>query len=127
MSIKNREYTFGTNSFNKPNVLNGQQAVAARLMTLMMMEPGDDPLHPDMGVGLRTKFRYRVGENSLSELSERVEQQNLTYLPFYQNVNVSIIRTPDKICNIEISLGDTTYIYDSSATDNPILLKDIQS
>lgn len=126
MSIKNREYTFGTNNFNKPNVLTGQNAVAARLMTLIMMEPGDDPLHPDMGVGLRTKFRYKVGENSLSELSDRIQKQILTYLPFYQNVNVSIVRTPEKVCNIEIVLGDTTYIYDSSTTENPILLEDIQ-
>ena len=93
-------------------------------MELIMMEPGDDPLHPDMGVGLKT---FRFGINNLDKLKERVESQIATYLPFYQNVNVTLIQTPDKICNIEIILGDTTYIYDSSSSTKPIKLNDLQS
>lgn len=123
MSIKNREYTFDVNAFNKPNVLDGKNAIATRLMTLMMMEPGDDPLHPDMGVGIKT-YRYSL---SLDGLVQRIEDQIMTYLPFYQNVQVEIVRTQDKICNIEIILGDTKYVYDSGKSSKPILLEDIQS
>lgn len=123
MGIKNKEYTFGVNSFNRPNSVEGQEAIASRLMTLIMMEPGDDPLHPDMGVGIKT-FRYSI---SLDDLEKRIENQINTYLPFYQNVYVDIIRTEDKICNIEITLGDTKYIYESGKSSKPILLADIQS
>lgn len=124
MSIKNREYTFGVDNYNKPNCVTGNNAIGTRLMELIMMEPGDDPLHPDMGVGLKT---FRFGINNLDKLKERVESQIATYLPFYQNVNVTLIQTPDKICNIEIILGDTTYIYDSSSSTKPIKLNDLQS
>ena len=89
-----------------------------------MMEPGDEPLHPDMGVGLKT-FRY--GVNNLDKLKARVENQIATSLPFYQNVNVAIIRTPDKVCNIEITIGNTLYVYDSNEVTKPIKLEDIQS
>ena len=124
MGIVNKEYTFGVNKFKKPNSVKDNNAIGTRLMELMMMEPGDDPLHPDMGVGLKT-FRY--GVNNLDKLKTRVENQIATYLPFYQNVNVAIIRTPDKVCNIEITMGDTIFVYDSNEVTKPIKLEDIQS
>lgn len=124
MAIKNREYTFGVNEYNKPVELNGQHAIGTRLMELIMMEPGDDPLHPDMGVGIKS-FRYT--QNTLDKLKQRLEDQIATYLPFYQSVNVTIIPTPDKVCNIEIALGGVTYIYDSATSSKPITLEDIQS
>ena len=123
MSIKNREYSFGVDKFNKPVVLKDKEAIGTRLMELIMMEPGDDPLHPDMGVGLRT-FRY--GINNLEDLRTRVQKQIETYLPFYQNADVAIIRTPDKIVNIEISLGGIKYVYDSNNTSKPITLEDLR-
>lgn len=124
MGIKNREYSFGVNSFNKPTVVEGKNAIGARLMELIMMEPGDDPLHPEMGVGLRT---YRYGVNNVDQLQTRIEEQIRTYLPFYQNVEVKLVTTPDKICNIEITLGDTVFIYDSINSSKPIILEDIQN
>ena len=124
MGIKNRDYCCTINKFNTPTVIEGKDAIASRLMTLFMMEPGDDPLHPDMGVGIKT-FRY--GINNLDQLKNRVETQIATYLPFYQNVNVARIRTPDKVCNIEITIGNTLYVYDSNDVSKPIRLEDIQS
>ena len=124
MSIVNKEYTFGVNKFKKPNSVTEGNAIGTRLMELIMMEPGDDPLHPDMGVGIKT-FRY--GINNLDQLKNRVESQIATYLPFYQNVNVALIRTPDKVCNIEITIGNTLYVYDSNDVSKPIRLEDIQS
>lgn len=123
MSIKNREYSFSVNRFNKPVVVKDHDAIGTRLMELIMMEPGDDPLHPDMGVGLKT---YRYSLNSLNDLKKRVEDQIATYLPFYQDVNVAIINTPDKICNIEINIGGMIYVYDSENTSKPITLDDIR-
>ena len=123
MSIKNREYSFSVDSFNKPIVIEGNDAIGTKLMQLIMMEPGDDPLHPDMGVGIKT---YRYSVNTLNDLKRRVEDQISTYLPMYQSVNVAILRTPDKVVNIEINLGDITYVYDSAYMSKPITLDDIQ-
>ena len=122
MSIKDKEYSCSINEFNLPKSVNGNDAIGARLMELIMMEPGDDPLHPDMGVGLKT---YRYGINNLSDLKNRVQNQIETYLPFYQNVDIAIIQTPDKVCNIEISIGNTVFVYDSKDSTKPITLSDI--
>ena len=45
----------------------------------------------------------------------------------YQNANVTIIRTRDKVCNIEITIGDTVYVYDSKTAPIPIVLDDIKN
>lgn len=124
MSVVNKEYAFGVNKFNKPKTFDQNDAIGARLMELIMMEPGDDPLHPDMGVGIKS-FRYTI--NTIDALRDRIENQIATYLPFYQNVNVVLVLTPDKLYNIEIVIGDTKFIYDSSASSKPISLEDIQA
>jgi hypothetical protein len=124
MSIKNREYVFSVDKFNKPTNVTGKNAIGTRLMELIMMEPGDDPLHPDMGVGIK-RFRYTI--NTLDQLQTRLQDQINTYLPFYQSVSITIIPTPDKIVNIEITIGDIRYIYDSSVMSKPIVLDDILS
>lgn len=122
MSIKNKEYAFTINALKRPASVKDYDAIGARLMELIMMEPGDDPLHPDMGVGLRT---YRFGINNLDKLKKRIEEQIATYLPFYQSVSVSLITTPDHICNIEITIGDMVYIYDSTQVSKPIKLDEL--
>lgn len=123
MAIVDKEYTFSVNRFNQPVTLTDKNAIGTRLMTLIMMEPGDDPLHPDMGVGIKS-FRYT--QNTLDKLKERIESQIATYLPFYQDVKISLVQTPDKVCNIEIALGGVTYIYDSSSSTKPITIQEIQ-
>lgn len=121
--IMNKEYSFTVNNFRKPATVTGQNAVGVRLMELITMEPGDDPLHPEMGVGIET---YRFGLDNLKELEDRVSDQINTYLPFYQNVDVAIIVTPDKVCNIEIKIGDTVFVYDSENSVKPIKLDELE-
>lgn len=123
MAVKQREYLFSVNEFNEPKKVENKSAIALLLVRLIMMDPGSDPLHPDMGVGIRN---YRYSADNLEDLRSRVQTQIETYLPEFQNVNVAIIRTPDKVCNIEISIDDITYVYDSSTAPIPITLDDVK-
>ena len=86
-----------------------------------MLDPGSDPLHPDMGVGIR---RYRFTVETLDELKERVATQIDTYLPDYSASDVSIIINENHTCNIEITVGNTIYTYDSNEAPVPITLTD---
>lgn len=124
MAIKQREYLFSVNEFNEPSKLEGKSAIALSLVRLILMDPGSDPLHPTMGVGIR---RYRYGMNSLEELQQNVQEQINTFLPMYQNATVAIIVTPDKICNIEITINDVVYVYDSTIAPIPISLNKIEN
>ena len=44
-----KEYLLSVNNFNEPAALEGKQAIGLLLVRLILMEPGTDPLHPDMG------------------------------------------------------------------------------
>ena len=122
MSIINREYYAGVDEFKQPRTVIDQEAIGARILNLFMMEPGDDPLHPDMGIGIET---YRYTLDTLSDLQNRIQNQIETYLPFYQNSNISLIVTPDKLINVEITIGDYLFVYDSADTVKPISLSDL--
>lgn len=124
MAIRQKEYLFSTNEFNEPAVLTEKAAIAILLVRLIMMDPGSDPLHPTMGVGIR---KYRYGFNNVDELQKEVETQIQTFLPCYQNATVVIIVSPDKTCNIEITINDVVYVYDSSIAPIPIKLSDIEN
>jgi hypothetical protein len=122
MAIKNREYLFTTNEFNEPMRVKDKSAIALLLIRLILLDPGSDPLHPDMGVGIRD---YRYSLNQLEELRKRVEEQIDMFLPDFESATVALIATPDRVCNIEISIDDTTYVYDSNVAPRPIRLDDI--
>ena len=119
-----KEYLLSVNNFNEPAALEGKQAIGLLLVRLILMEPGTDPLHPDMGVGIR-QYRYAIGK--LEQLRKSVENQINTYLPEFANASVSIITCPDKTCNIEIAIDDTVYIYESATAPVPISLEDIKN
>lgn len=121
--VREHEYTFSVNSFKEPIVKKEQRAIALLLVRLILLNPGSDPLHPDMGVGIQ---RYRYTMNTLPELKKRVEEQINTYLPMFSSAKVELVLTPDKMCNIEISFNDTIYIYDSHDCPVPIKIEDLK-
>lgn len=123
MALKNREYLLSVDAYNNPFIVEDNEAIALDLVRLLLLNPGSDPLRPEMGVGLKD-YRYAM---PLDELNARIADQIATYLPQYQNVNVDIIRTPDKVANIEISMGDVTFIYDSNSMPIPIDLEYVKS
>lgn len=122
MAIKEREYLFSVNKFNEPEVLTKQRAIGMLLVRLILLEPGSDPLHPEMGVGIKN-YRYAMGK--LDELRTRVEEQINTYLPCFPAADVSIVQTPDHMCNIEIMINNVIYEYNSSEAPVKISLIDI--
>lgn len=122
MAIRQREYLLTTNKFKEPSQLNGADAIGMLLMRLIMMEPGTDPLHPDMGVGI---IRYRYTMDTAENLRKRIESQINTYLPYFSDAIVTLIYCPDHTVNVEITINNVTYVYDSSNSPKPIVLDDI--
>lgn len=122
MAIKEREYLFSVNKFNEPEVLKNHRAIGMLLFRLILLDPGSDPLHPEMGVGIRN-YRYAVGK--LDELKTRVQDQIDTYLPCFKSAQVEIVQTPDHLCNIEITIDGVLYEYKSDEAPVKISLEDI--
>ena len=118
MAVKAREYLLSVDNLSKPTVKEGREAIAFLLIRLLLLKPGGNPLHPDMGVGLED-YRFCIGR--VQELEERIKDQIRTYLTEFAFSEVRIVEiSTQKICNIEITVGDTVYVYDS--TTMPIQL-----
>lgn len=117
--VKEREYLLTVNEFNQPEVLEKQTAIAMLLMRLILLNPGSDPLHPDMGVGI-INYRYAMGR--LDELKQRVVNQISTYLPYFPSGNVEIEIVGDHYCDILITIEDTIYRYSSQESPIPITI-----
>ena len=120
--VKEREYLMSVNKINEPVVETKQRAIALLLLRLILLEPGSDPLHPDMGVGI-TKYRFSV--DTLEELRSRIDDQISTYLPDFLATEINIVINSDRTCNVEITIDDTIYTYDSKNAPVPITLTDM--
>lgn len=103
------EHVLSINEFNQPKELTGRDAVNLRLMRLLLLEPGTYPDHPNMGVGIVSKFRY-MNDSSLSELSTAIGNQVSQYLPDLQGTDIGL-SIENKILYISITTSDTLYEY----------------
>lgn len=83
------EYCMTNNDFMQPKVLKDAEAIATRLAWLILLEPGTFQSHPDMGVGLISKFRYGFEEDAAT-LKERIVDQINKYLPEYRGVSINV-------------------------------------
>lgn len=108
-----REYLLDTNNFEEPRILTDQQAIAALLTRLILLEPGTNPLFPTMGVGLVSKYRYMMQDKE-SALKNDIKNQIATFLPQANCTNVKLIYNSDKTIDIEITVDNTVFVYQSN-------------
>jgi len=118
-----REYLLDTNNFEQPRILEDQQAIAALLTRLILLEPGTNPLFPTMGVGLVSKYRYMMQDKE-NQLKNDIKNQIATFLPQANCTNVNLIYNNDKTIDIEITVDNTVFVYQSSKLI-PIQLQDL--
>lgn len=100
-----REYLMTTNNFNKPKVLKDQDAIYTFLVKLALLEPGTYQSHPDMGLGLISKYRY---SSDADQIKVDFKKQIQTYLPMVTATNV-LTEIKDHYLIIQIQIDDTVY------------------
>lgn len=115
MAIK--EFSFSVDDFQNPKVFEDAEAIATLLVRLLLLEPGTFQSHPEMGVGLMSKYRFGV-EGIASELQSNFQAQIETYLPQFQGARVSC-REKEGVLMIGAEIDNTLYgIYYDSNTNN---------
>ena len=118
-----RDYLLDVNNFEQPKIFYDQPAIAALLTRLILLEPGTNPLFPTMGVGLVSKYRYTTQEKE-EDLKNDIKHQISTFLPQATCTNVELIYNEDKTIDIEITIDDTVFVYQSDKLV-PIMLVDL--
>lgn len=124
-----KEYLLSTNEFLEPKVAEGSDAYGILLTRLLLLQPGTNPLHPAMGVGLGPKYRF-ISEDDMAMLQSRIQEQVNTYLPsdFMNVVKAYVELKPNsKYLQITIFADDTKYVFDTEDSSTPIELSDLVS
>lgn len=84
------EHSFSVDDFENPKVYKNSEAMAVLLTRLLLLEPGTIQSHPEMGVGLISKYRYSV-EGAASKLKADFEAQIEAFLPdYFQGVTINV-------------------------------------
>ena len=124
-----KEYLLSTNEYKEPKVAEGSEAYGILLTRLLLLEPGTNPLHPGMGVGLGPKYRF-ITENDMPMLQTLIQEQVNTYLPseFLTTTKAYLELKPNsKYLQITIIADDTKYVFDTEDSSTPIELSDLVS
>ena len=120
-----REYLLGTDDFKQPKVVYGKKAVGILVCRLLLLEPGTNPMRPEMGVGLVSKYRYMFPDR-LSDLKKDITDQLNRFLFPYQRVGIVMSVESDKTLKMDITIDDNTYKYViEEQEDNRITLSEL--
>lgn len=74
---------------------------------MILLEPGTISSHPEMGVGIVSKYRYSF-EGSASNLKNDIMKQIQVYLPNFLGVDVQVSEK-DSSFDIKIVVDDVLY------------------
>jgi len=100
------ENTLWVDDFSKAKEVDELTAIAIRLNTLILMDPGTMPNDPKMGVGIRKyKFEYANTETIYKLRNDILEQMEM-YLPIEKTYNIDVVIEID-----EDSLDSKKVIY----------------
>ena len=118
MAQLEQEMLLSVDSFKKPTVLEGKNAIGILLLRLIQLEPGTIPSRPKMGVGLLSNYRFCDEEKAL-QLKDHIKEQIRTYLPEYQAVQIETKLNPGGKLVIDITIDKVLYRYEAEQeTDN---------
>lgn len=104
-----REYLIDTDAFGQPKTVYSKKAIGVLIVRLLLLEPGTDPMRPEMGVGIVSRYRYMF-PTRITELQNNIADQLAKYLFPYQRVDISM-EVIDKELRMKISIDDDTYQY----------------
>lgn len=83
-----------------------------QLVRLILLEPGTIQSHPNMGVGLTSKYRYMDVDDACRDLKTEIQQQIVTYMPELSGVEIDI--KPQGTSGISLNFSVNGVLYDFS-------------
>lgn len=111
-----KEFAFSVNDFEEPKDYKNAEAVATLLVRLLLLEPGTIQSHPDMGVGLFSKYAHTT--DKATELRSDFQRQINKYLPQFGGIRIAVQQVK-KAYIIGAEIQDTVYsVYYDSDTSN---------
>jgi phage baseplate assembly protein W len=106
--------------FNGPSVFTSnyttQEAIKNNLINYFLTEPGEIPLNPTFGGGLRSFLFQQIAEGDLSNLKNDVSNKLTNYFPSVNVISLDVFETQNVSNSITVNLK-----YSYQNTSNNIL------
>lgn len=103
-----KEHLLSINEFVQPKVLKGESAAFTDILRLFLLEPGTNQTHPDMGIGIRSRYRFSDA-SEIGTLRQEVQKQIQTYLPELLIMDIEIETFGDTLAIFITSKDDSVY------------------
>lgn len=115
------EPLFSLTKFNTPLEVSGKDAISLLITRLILLEPGTIQSHPNMGVGIVSKYRYSELSNGIAQnLQNEIREQIQTYLPpDFGGAQVQVSESKSSFI-IDIQIDDTLYSYNYDTSNNTL-------
>ena len=110
-----KEHVLSLNDFNMPKVFNESDSAYVLIIRLLLLEPRKFQSHPEMGVGIRSRYRFNNDENFLMNLQNDIKKQIDKYLPELSATDVTITSN-NKVLGIIINTADGAYVVSYDTT-----------
>ena len=118
------EYLMSVDEFYSPRIAKNNDAIYILLIRLLQLEPGSIQTHPEMGVGIVSKYRFAEAESAIEELKTNITHQISTYLPELVGVQVNVY-TKNKVLFVEIEANNTLYKFEVNEDSDRVTLSDL--
>ena len=114
------EFSFSVDEFRNPKVYKDAEAICELLTRLLLLEPGTYQSHPEMGVGLVSRYLF-AKEGAAEDIKNEFEKQIGLYLPRFQGAQVTAIEK-DKTLIIGVQIDNNLYsiYYDKNTASVPM-------
>lgn len=120
-----REALLSIDKFEKPTLLKGNDAVYTLLLRLLMITPGTFQSHPNLGVGIATRWRY-MDQEDIPNLKTEIEDQIAKYLPKFQYVDVDLEPNENSMeLDVKINIDNTLYTFKTDSQNNTVNLTEL--
>ena len=103
-----REFLLSINEFMQPKILKGDQAAYTDIIRLFLLDPGTNQTHPDMGIGIRSRYRFS-DTAEISKLQQEAKDQIQTYLPHLLTMDIQIEAYGTTLAIFITSQNDSIY------------------
>lgn len=103
------------NKFEKPKELTDHHAICMYIMRLLLLNPGTLESHPNMGIGIVSKWRFS-DETCIENLKLEIQKQLTMYLPKFQFVKVELTLVRSELI-IEVNIDNILYTFKTDDGD----------
>jgi len=99
----------GINNFGKPKEVNQEAFIYTQLVRLILLEPGTIQTHPEMGIGIASRYRYKDLDEAIRELKTDLQKQVSIYLPELSGVEIDVSQQGDKGISLKFNINGVLY------------------